>query len=84
MKRKQRILDLLKKNLKNFNIDIIDNSHVHSGHHKFDGKGETHLHITLKPKNNYIFNRLKIHRDINNLLSEEYTSGLHSLEIRII
>ena len=35
------------------------------------------------PKNNHSLNRLYIHRIINNLLEEEFKSGLHSLEIKI-
>ena len=48
MNRKQRINELLKKNLKEFNIQIEDNSHLHAGHNEFNGKGETHIKILLK------------------------------------
>ena len=47
MNRKQRINELLKKNLKEFNIQIEDNSHLHTGHNEFTGKGETHIKIEL-------------------------------------
>ena len=48
MKRKQKINELLKKKFKDFNIHIEDNSHLHVGHNKFTGKGETHIKIILK------------------------------------
>jgi len=57
MNRKKRINDKLKKNLKDFQIFIEDNSHLHDGHNNFDGKHETHILLKLKPKNkkNIIF-----------------------------
>ena len=83
MKRMQRIIDLLEKNLENFKIEIYDNSNLHSGHHNFNGTGETHLLVSLKSKTNYKINRLQVHRKINNLIKDEYNLGLHSLEIKI-
>ena len=47
MNRKKRINDKLKKNLKDFQIFIEDNSHLHKGHNNFDGKEETHILIKL-------------------------------------
>ena len=35
-------------------------------------------------KNNLDIIRLEIHKKINNLLSEEFKLGLHSLQIKII
>ena len=84
MKRKQRILKKIEKELINFSTEIIDNSYLHSGHNNFDGSNETHILIKLKRKNNFSINRLKIHRTINKLLSDEFQNGLHSLEITII
>ena len=84
MNRKKRINDKLKKNLKDFQIFIEDNSHLHKGHNNFDGKEETHILIKLFSKNNIKYNRLEIHRLLNKLLIEEFSNGLHSLEIKII
>ena len=83
MNRKQRIFNLLKKNLHNFTIEIVDNSHNHAGHNNFNGIGETHILLILKLKVDSKINRIKIHRKINNLLKEEFSKGLHSLEIKI-
>ena len=83
MNRKQRIYNLILNNFAEFSIEIIDNSHLHSGHHNFDGKNETHILILLKNKNSIKINRLKIHRQINNLIKDEFNKGLHSLEIKI-
>ena len=84
MNRKKRINDKLKKNLKDFHILIEDNSHLHKGHNNFDGKEETHILIKLFCKKNIVYNRLEIHRLVNNILIEEFSKGLHSLEIKII
>ena len=84
MNRKKRINEKLKKNLKDFQIFIEDNSHLHKGHNDFDGKEETHILVKLFSKKNIKYNRLEIHRLVNKTLIEEFSNGLHSLEIKII
>jgi len=84
MNRIKRIENLLKKHLKDFSISIEDNSHLHKGHGNFDGRYETHLRLILKPNNNNQYDRLKIHKRINNILKVEFLNGLHALEIKII
>tara|TARA_Y100000766_G_C18371021_1_gene348871 strand:- start:7 stop:297 length:291 start_codon:yes stop_codon:yes gene_type:complete len=83
MNRKLRITNLLKKNFIRFSIEVIDNSKHHVGHNNFDGLGETHFEIVLSSDKNDEFNRLEIHRKINNLLIDEFKKGLHSLQIKI-
>ena len=84
MNRKKRINDILKKNLKDFQFFIEDNSYLHIGHNNFDGKEETHILIKLFSKNKIKYNRLEVHRLVNKILIEEFSNGLHSLEIKII
>jgi Stress-induced morphogen (activity unknown) len=84
VKRKNRIHKILKKKLFNFDIIIEDNSFKHKGHNNFDGKQETHISLILKEKNKTKINKLEIHRLINNVLADEFKTGLHSLEIKII
>ena len=83
MNRKQRIKIILSKKFNDFLLEIIDNSNLHRGHNNFTGNDETHIKIILTKKNKIPTNRLNIHRIINNLLEEEFKSGLHSLEIKI-
>tara|TARA_Y200000002_G_scaffold155619_1_gene128695 strand:- start:167 stop:421 length:255 start_codon:yes stop_codon:yes gene_type:complete len=83
MNRKQRIDKILSKKFNNFLLEIIDNSNLHKGHNNFTGNDETHIKIVLTKKNKTPSNRLSIHRLINNLLEEEFKTGLHSLEIKI-
>tara|TARA_B100001057_G_scaffold322506_1_gene322745 strand:- start:200 stop:454 length:255 start_codon:yes stop_codon:yes gene_type:complete len=83
MNRKQRIDKILSNKFNDFLLEIIDNSNLHEGHNNFTGNDETHIKIILTKKNEIPTNRLNIHRLINNLLEEEFRSGLHSLEIKI-
>ena len=84
MNRKQRIKLILLDNFHDAKIEVIDNSMDHAGHNNFDGSHETHFKIILNgtyKKNN---SRLLIHKKINQLLKEEFISGLHALEIKLI
>ena len=83
MNRKQRINNLLLNHLKEFSIEILDNSHLHINHNNFDGTGETHIKIILEKRKEVKFDRLNLHRKINELLKYEYELGMHSLEIKI-
>ena len=83
MNRKQRIDKILSNKFDNFLLEIVDNSNLHKGHNNFTGNNETHIKIILTKKNKIPTNRMNIHRIINNLLAEEFKSGLHSLEIKI-
>ena len=83
MNRKQRIDKILSKKFDNYLLEIIDNSNLHKGHNSFTGRDETHIQIILTKKDRTPSNRLKIHREINSLLKNEFKKGLHSLEIRI-
>ena len=83
MNRKQRIDNIVSKKFKDFSLEVIDNSNLHTGHNNFTGQDETHIKIILTQKNKIPINRLNIHRIINDLLEEEFKCGLHSLEIKI-
>ena len=83
MNRKQRINNLLLNHLKEFSIEILDNSHLHINHNNFDGTGETHIKIILEKRKEVKFDILNLHRKINELLKNEFKLGMHSLEIKI-
>ena len=84
MNRSKRIKTILEKYFNETNISVINNSSLHTGHNNFDGKGETHIFVQLNTNSELNLSRLEIHRKINSLLKEEFESGLHSLEIKII
>tara|TARA_B100000315_G_C14308900_1_gene465382 strand:+ start:453 stop:710 length:258 start_codon:yes stop_codon:yes gene_type:complete len=83
MKRKKRIEKILSDDFKSFIIEVIDISHHHKGHNHFTGNNETHFSIILTLNTNDDFKRIDIHRKINYLLKDEFSSGLHALEIKI-
>ncbi len=83
MNRSKRIKIILEKHLKDFSINVIDNSGSHKGHNSFDGSGETHIILELKNNVFKKIDRLSLHKKINSLLKEEFDNGLHSLQIKI-
>jgi len=84
MNRTKRIKKILEKYFNDYTIFVKDNSYLHKGHNNFDGNDETHILVQLKKNPKLELNRLEIHRKINSLLNDEFDSGLHSLEIKII
>ena len=84
MNRTKRIQDIIEKNFNEFSVLVTDDSLAHKGHNNFDGKEETHIIIELKKKFNLDIKRLDIHKKINTLLSKEFKTGLHALQIKII
>ena len=83
MNRKKRIEKIISDNFKKWIIVAKDISEQHKNHGHFTGNDETHFSIILylNKKNN--FKSLDIHRKINYLLKDEFSSGLHALEIKI-
>ena len=84
MNRTKRIKNILENNFLDYVVNIIDNSYLHKGHNNFNGDGETHILIELKKRDKININRLEIHKKINLLLKNEFNTGLHSLQIKII
>ena len=84
MNRTKRIENILNKQFPKMNTIIVDNSKDHVGHNNFTGNNETHILIEIKNFSNLSMSRLEIHKKINYLLKKEFSTGLHSLEIKII
>ena len=84
MNRKKRIETILNKNFRYWKIEVIDSSHQHKGHNKFDGTEESHFCVVVKIACKLVDSKLSIHRKINQLLIKEFNSGLHALEIKIL
>ena len=72
----------LKNNINFEELDIVDNTHLHSDHKSFS-PGKLHLH--LKFKSNYLksISNLKAQRLIMSVLKEEFKTKIHALEISI-
>ena len=84
MKRKKRIELILLEKFSNWKTEVNDISILHKGHNNFDGSEETHFSIILNSNSQNKESKLKIHRKINELLKNEFISGLHALEIKIL
>lgn len=70
-------------------LDVINESHLHAGHHHtegwreevFDGTGETHFRVRIVSKAFTDMSRLERHRAVNAVLAEELKAGIHALAI---
>ena len=84
MNRKKKIESILRKNFLDWETVVNDISILHKGHNNYDGNNETHFSIILNTNNKNKESKLSIHRKINELLKDEFSLGLHALEIKII
>ena len=70
-------------------LAVINESHLHAGHHHtehgheevFDGTGETHFRVRIVSAAFAGKTRIERHRAVNELLAEELKRGLHALAI---
>lgn len=68
---------------------VINESHLHAGHHHvdggheavFDGSGETHFRIRIVSPAFAGKSRIERHRAVNDILADEMKAGLHALAI---
>ncbi|MET3519230.1 BolA family protein [Mesorhizobium abyssinicae] len=68
---------------------IINESHLHAGHHHqgsdhhgaFDGTGETHFRVRIVSPSFAGMSRIERHRAVNALLADELNAGVHALAI---
>ncbi len=81
---KQRIEEKLKKNLQPKFLEVKNNSHLHAGHLGDDGSGETHFAIVIEAEDLKGVSVVNAHRKINSLLKDEFSWGMHALEIKVM
>ncbi len=70
-------------------LAIINESHLHAGHHHeesghhavYDGTGETHFRVRIVSSAFAGKSRLERHRAVNALLADELKAGVHALAI---
>ena len=72
----------LKKNIKLEEIDVVDNSHLHSKH-KFIDKNKKHLKIIIKSNFLKNLNQIESHKKIMEILKDDLSEKIHALEIKI-
>ena len=70
-------------------LEVINESHLHAGHHQFesghnatfDGTGETHFRIRIVAPSFAGMSRVERHRAVNAALADELKAGVHALAI---
>ena len=79
--RKKRIEIILKKNFSPKVLLVRDDSKKHEGHSQVSKNiKETHFFIKMV-LNNCTMTKVNLHRKVYNLLDNEFTTGLHALEL---
>jgi BolA protein len=81
---KERITQKLSQNLTIKNLEVINKSHLHQGHLGDNGSGETHFDIIISAKEFDGKTIIYAHRQVNNILRDEFESGLHALSILVV
>ena len=80
--RKYRIEKMLSENFSPILLVVRDDSKMHEGHQQVDRNSkETHFFIKMRLKEHEKENRLDLHKRVYKLLSYEFASGLHALEL---
>jgi BolA protein len=62
-------------------LEIVDESSLHAGHAGARGGGESHFRIAAESAAFSGMTRVARHRMVMGLLSEEFSAGVHALQI---
>jgi len=64
-------------------LAVINESHLHAGHHggAMDGSGETHFRVRVVSGAFSGMSRIERHRKLNELLAAEIADGVHALAL---
>ncbi|ESW63907.1 BolA family transcriptional regulator [Mesorhizobium sp. M1148] len=81
--------DKLNKAFSPERLAIVNESHLHAGHHHhgsddhgaYDGTGETHFRVRIVSSVFAGMSRIDRHRAVNELLAAELQAGVHALAI---
>ena len=62
-------------------LQVVNDSHRHAGHHSSPGTGESHFSVTVVSEAFAGKSRLERHRMVNAALAEELAGGVHALSV---
>jgi stress-induced morphogen len=62
-------------------LQVVNDSHRHGGHHSSPGTGESHFSVTVVSEAFAGKSRLERHRMVNAALAEELAGRLHALSV---
>jgi BolA family transcriptional regulator, general stress-responsive regulator len=62
-------------------LQVVNDSHRHAGHHSSPGSGESHFSVTVVSEAFAGKSRLERHRMVNAALAEELAGRVHALAV---
>jgi len=82
--RKKRIETTLKNAFDPVSIEVRDDSKEHAGHQSIEeGAMETHFYINMVSLSFRGLSKVMMHREVYDLLKDEFVMGLHALELEL-
>lgn len=63
-------------------LEIINESHLHHGHHGSPGTGESHFRVHIVAEGFAGKSRVERHRLVNEVLKDELAGPIHALAIK--
>lgn len=81
---RQRIEEKLREKFQPSLLEVKNNSHLHKGHIENDDSGETHFAIKIAAEELKNLSKVAAHRKINEVVKDEFSRGLHALEIKVV
>lgn len=62
-------------------LHILDESHLHAGHHGHDGRGESHFAVSISSSAFVGKSRVERQRMVYHVLADELAGGVHALRL---
>lgn len=79
----QYLHDKLTEAFSPLQLEIVNESHLHAGHHGHDGAGETHLRICVVAEAFKNMSRIEQHRAVYTIVQPKIDEGLHACAIEV-
>ncbi|MEM7073373.1 MAG: BolA family protein [Pseudomonadota bacterium] len=79
----RQIYRILDQEIKPERLEIINESHLHSGHQSSPGTGHSHFRIRMHAPDMACLSRLERQRIVNQALANELAGPIHALAIEI-
>lgn len=79
----QKIKAAISDGIDAFEIQVINDSHKHSGHAGDDGSGQTHFTLRVVSDEFSGCSRMQRQRKINCLIGKLFEEGLHAIQMEL-
>ncbi len=63
-------------------LELLNESHLHHGHHGSPNSGQSHFHVHIVAASFAGCSRVERHRLVNQALAAELAGGIHALAIK--